>query len=403
MRQSPTPFVVVPAVAALSAGLLAQAQFRTETTIVQVDVVVRDATGQPVEDLDGEDFEVLEGGVAQPIVWFEQSVGALVTEVRPAGEPDTTEPRAWGDAGAVVKGNPQSLVALVFHQLHPQGRLAATRAATAMVDKLAPGDFAAVYVIDQAMTALTAFTRDREALRKAIRTVEKTPPAEPGLGSSGGVAESGGVMIGSSASDQALGAMRGRMEAGHESLFREVAAGTEGGSFSQLIADLDRFPGRRSAIVFSEGLTMPLVAPRLEAVADRAAPRHVSFYTIDVTGFGTGGRRKQSVQRIDAKELTSVSTETGRRPAKVAEMDISRGLRPLAELTGGLYLADSNDIAAQLARANADRRTFYVLGYRTSAPAAEAGTRPIEVRVSRPDLSVRARTRIGQASPPSGG
>jgi VWFA-related protein len=399
VRNSPTPFVVVPAVAALSAGLLAQAQFRTETTIVRVDVVVRDATGQPVEDLDGEAFEVLENGIAQPLVWFEKSIGATVTN-RVADDPDAAGPVAWDDAGTV--GRPQSVVALVFHQLQPRGRLAATRAANVMVDRLPPGDFAAVYVIDQAMTPLTGFTRERETLRKAIRTVAMTPPADPGPGSSGGVAETGGDMAGGSRSDQLLSAMRGRMAQGETRMFFEVAAGVEGASFSQLIADLDRFPGRRSVILFSEGLTMPLVAPRLESVADKAAPRHVSFYTIDATGFGTGGRRKQSASRIDARELTSISTETGRRPAKVAEMDMSRGLRPLAELTGGLYLADSNDLDAQLARANADRRTFYVLGYRTSAPAAEAGTRPIEVRVSRPDLSVRARTRIGRTESPAG-
>jgi VWFA-related protein len=397
--RKPAATVLLPVLlAALTAAASAQqAQFRTETTIVQIDVVVRDATGQHVEGLDQAAFEVLENGVAQEIVWFEQSVGALVTD-RPA-EPETAEPRAWGDAGHSAGGNSQSVVALVFHQLHPRGRVAATKAATAMVDKLAPGDFAAVYVVYQAMTPLTRFTRDRDALRKAIRTVAMTPPAEPAMMSSGGVAESGGSMIGSSPSDQALGAMRGRMDAGQETLFKEVAAGVEGGSFTQLIADLDRFPGRRSVILFSEGLTMPLVAPRLESVADRAAPRHVSFYTIDVTGFS--GR--PSVRRIEPGDLTSISTESGRHPAKVSEMDVSRGLRPLAELTGGLYLADNKVVGALLARANTDRRTFYVLGYRTSAPAGEAATRPIEVRVSRPDVSVRARTRIGQATPPSGG
>jgi VWFA-related protein len=398
VRQPPATVLCAVLLAALPAAAAAQARFRTETTIVQVDVVVRDETGRPVEDLEQAAFEVLENGVAQPIVWFEKSIGALVTN-RPADEPDAAGPLAWDDAGTV--GTPQSVVALVFHQLHPQGRVAATRAANAMVDRLPRGDFAAVYVIDQAMTPLTGFTRDRETLRKAIRKVAMTPPAERGLGSPAGLAEIDGSGRGS-ASEEQLRAMRGRMEGGLTDLVANVEAGTQGEAFSRLVADLDRFPGRRSVILFSEGLTMPLVAPRLEAVADKAAPRHVSFYTIDATGFGGGGRRQQSVSRIDASELTSVSTETGRRPAKVREVDPSQGLRPLAELTGGMYLADSNDLTAQLARANADRRTFYVLGYRTSAPAAEAGTRPIEIRVSRPGLSVRARTRIGRRESPAG-
>jgi VWFA-related protein len=400
VRNSPALFAV-PAVAALSAGLLAQAQFRTETTIVQVDVVVRDGTGQPVEDLDGDDFEVLENGVAQPLVWFERSVGAASTSAdRPAGEADAG-PAAWDQARNV--GTPQSLVALVFHQLHQRFRADACRAATAMVDRLPPGDFAAVYVIDQTMTPLTGFTRDREALRKAIQTVAMTPPAiRPGDLGSLGVAETGGSTAGNSRVDQMSAAMRGRMESGLNALDAEYDGGAQGAAFSQLVAELDRFPGRRAVFLFSSGLAMPMVAPRIESVADRAAPRHVSFYTI-AQGVGVRPYAKGVVTPIERGALTSVSTETGRRPAKVSEVDTSRGLRQLAELTGGLYLTGSNDVDALLARANADRRSFYVLGYRTSAPAAEAGTRPIEVRVSQPGLSVRARTRIGQAPPPSGG
>jgi VWFA-related protein len=392
-----TAVFALPAAVAASAALLAQAQFRTETTIVHVDVVVRDATGRPVEDLDRAAFEVLEAGVRQPIVWFERSLGTASTAAqRTAREAGAASPVAWNlSTGA---GTPQSLVALVFHQLAQSGRVPAWRAANAMVERLPPGDFAAGYVIDQTMTALTGFTRDRGALRRALRTVAMTPPAKPeGVG----LAESTGSMPGSS-SDQAQAAMRTRMESGLSQLAAEYEAGAQGAAFSQLVADLDRFPGRRSVILFSEGLSMPMVAPRIQAFADRAAPPHVSFYTIDPSGLRTAGRRQQSVSRIDARELTSVSTEAARHPAKVAEMDVSHGLRPLAELTGGLYLADSNDVAALLARANADRRSFYVLAYRTSAPVAEAGARPIEVRVTRPGLSVRARTRIGQTPAPTG-
>jgi VWFA-related protein len=394
VRNTPTPFVV-PAVVALSAALLAQAQFRTETTIVQVDVVVRDKTGRPVDDLDERAFEILENGVPQPLVWFERSVGVPST---PAGGPSRTDagPVEWNQRRDV--GTPQSLVALVFHQLGPRFRIDACRAADAMVDQLPPGDYAAVYLIDQVLRPLTGFTRDRESLRAAIQTVLITPPAvRPGGAGSSGVETV--LSMPGSRTDQEQAGMRGRMEAGLNNLDAEYDAGMQGAAFSQLVADLDRFPGRRAVFLFSGGLAMPMAAPRIETVADRAAPRHVSFYAI-VPGLGQP-YGKGKVTRIERGELTSVSTETGRRPAKVSEMDPSLGLRQLAELTGGLYVTGSTDVDALLARANADRRTFYVLGYRTSAPAAEAGMRPIEVLVTRPGLRVRARTRIGQTQPAS--
>ena len=391
MRHAPS-LLVLPVAAAASVAALAQVPFRTETTIVQVDVVVRDASGRPVEDLDQAAFEVLESGVPQTVLWFERSGAAAAA---PGAGPKAAGPLAWADPATV--GTPQSLVALVFHQLAPRFRTDACRAAAAMVDRLPPGDYAAVYLVDQVLRPLTGFTRDRETLREAIGTVEKTPPAGPGGDS--GIGEATLSMPGSR-SDQEAVAMRGRMDAGLNQLGSEYDAGMQGAAFSQLVADLDRFPGRRSVVLFSGGLAMPMVAPRIESVADRAAPRHVSFYAIS-PGLGRP-YGKGKVTSIERGALTSVSTETGRGRAKVSEMDPSLGLRQLAELTGGLYVTGSTDVDALLARANADRRSFYVLGYRTSAPAAEAGARPIEVRVSRPGLHVRARTRIGQTAPPSG-
>lgn len=392
VRNSPA-LMALPAAAALSAALLAQAQFRTETTIVQVDVVVRDRTGRPVEDLDQTAFQVLENGVPQPLVWFERSVGSAGSDGKPS---QAAGPVGWNQARDV--GTPQSLVALVFHQLGPEARRDTCLAAKAMVDQLPPGDFAAVYLIDQVMTPLTGFTRDRDLLRQAIDTVGITPPAPRfGIPSAPRVAESAASSLGGEPNQIAKG-MRNQMETGLNQLDAEYDAGMQGAAFSQLVADLDRFPGRRAVYLFSGGLAMPMVAPRIESVADRAAPRHVSFYAIS-QGLRMRTYGKGVVTRVERSELTSVSTETERHPAKVSEMDPSLGLRQLAELTGGLYVTGSTDVNVLLARANADRRSFYVLGYRTSAPAAEAGTRPIEVRVSRPGLSVRARTRIGQTAP----
>ncbi len=77
-------------------------------------------------------------------------------------------------------------------------------------------------------------------------------------------------------------------------------------------------------------------------------------------------------------------------------MDPSRGLRPLAELTGGLYVADTNDLTDALARVDADRRSYYVMAYR--AGDRSTGPRAIEVRVKRPNTLVRARTSLGFGS-----
>ena len=48
-----------------------QPVFRTSTTAAVVDVIVRDRTGQPVQGLTVDDFEILEDGVAQRVISFE--------------------------------------------------------------------------------------------------------------------------------------------------------------------------------------------------------------------------------------------------------------------------------------------------------------------------------------------
>ena len=48
---------------------------------------------------------------------------------------------------------------------------------------------------------------------------------------------------------------------------------------------LARFPGRKSVILFSEGLA---VSPRMDGVLSQAQDENVTFYTLDATGLGAG-------------------------------------------------------------------------------------------------------------------
>ncbi len=178
---------------------------------------------------------------------------------------------------------------------------------------------------------------------------------------------------------------------------RPLEAVQEGTGLRGLVDLLEAYVGRRAIVLFSEGLATPEVIPRLELVVDAAAPAHVSFYTIDAAGLRVGGPPAPATRRLTAAELSSVSSPARLAPARIPEMDQSRGLRPLAEPTGGLYVADTNDLRGALARVDADRRSYYVMAYRTSSGGPPA-PRAIEVRVTRPKTLVRARTALGRNS-----
>jgi hypothetical protein len=100
---------------------------------------------------------------------------------------------------------------------------------------------------------------------------------------------------------------------------------------------------------------------------------------------------------LTGAELSSISSAARLEPARILEMDRSRGLRPIAELTGGLFVSGTNDLMAALARVDADRRSYYVMAYRATSDGP-ARPRAIEVRVKRPRLMVRARTALGSGS-----
>ncbi len=383
MARFAAAFLLILAAAAPAA---AQAQFRAETTVVYLDVVVRDAAGRPVTDLEAADFEVLEDGAVQPLVWFDRSNAAAAA--RPSTAAANPASPAFASNAELSPGPPQSIFAIVFHQLTSVPRYRATQAAHALVDRLAPGDYCGIYVFDKELTELAGFTRDRDLLHRAIRRASVTPPDFRNDSYRRGSAEDPGApSIQGPIGDPGLW-LRG---------MRPFEAIQEGTSFRGLIEVLDAYVGRRAVVLFSEGLAVPDVIPRLELVADAAAPAHVSFYTIDAAGLRVSGPPSPAPRRLTAGELSSVSSPARLAPARIPEMDPSRGLRPLAELTGGLYIADTNDLKRALTRVDADRRSYYVMAYRATSDGP-ARRRAIEVRVKRPNVLVRARTGLGEGS-----
>ncbi len=371
---------------AIAAPAGAQVQFRAETTVVYLDVVVRDATGRPVTDLLAADFEVLEDGVVQPLVWFDRGNAANAAG-RPSAASAKSSSAAFASNSDLSQGPPQSIFAIVFHQLTSEPRAKATQAAHALVDRLAPGDYAGIYVFDKELRELAAFTRDRGALHGAIRTASTTAPDFRTDSYRRGSAEDSGSPTPGSIGDPGLWVRT----------MRPYEAVQEGKAFRGLVEVLDGYVGRRAIVLFSEGLAVPEVIPRLELVTDAAAPAHVSFYTIDAAGLRVAGPPSPAARRLTADELSSVSSPARLAPSRIPEMDPSRGLRPLAELTGGLYVTDTNDLRSALARVDADRRSYYVMAYR-AVSEGPAGPRAIEVRVKRPNTLVRARTGLGRGS-----
>jgi VWFA-related protein len=351
--------------------------FRSTTAAVTVDVVVRDRHGRPVVGLTKDDFEIMEDGIAQDVI----SVESRSTGAATSGDAGRAHPSVQGDGL-------QSLVAMVFDQMTTQSRKGAVDAASSMIDSIPHDEYVGVFTMDLRWTVHAGFTRDRAALLRALTDVLKTPSVSPLSTLTVGVAESNDPPGRPATADARLASeTRQRLDNPTE---LENYSGAQAASLTDIITRLARFPGRKSILLFSEGLA---ASPRLEAVVARALAENVTVYAVNTSGLTTSNRVVPPARDVDKRELTS-SSRRGRESWRYGflELDSTGGLGPLAAHTGGFLVANTNDLSAALNSINLDRRSYYVLGYSSSNPSLDSTKRQIDVRVKRPDLSVRART-----------
>jgi VWFA-related protein len=110
----------------------------------------------------------------------------------------------------------------------------------------------------------------------------------------------------------------------------------------------------------------------------RAANRaNATIFTIDPRGLVAGQDIDQEVNQQDWN-------------AHLRETQDS--LRVLAEETGGIAVVNQNDFTKALKRIDADTSDYYVIGYYSNNPDPLKRTRKLEVRTSRPGLTLASRT-----------
>ena len=403
---------------------------KTGVTAVLVDVVVRDKKGMPVRDLQQSDFEILEDGAPQtagsftPI--FEAEVPpttAAVATPAPVAAGGSTGADGTGASQAATKLTP--ITALVFDRLSPEGRQLAVKAARAYVTEKEPlPSMMGVFGIDLAFTPYAPFTKDRETLEKALDTIgtrasttfgidrERKARIEDNVATTQQQADatgSGGAnqSIGSSGAAAQLAQMEADMVAGFEALERDEQGYASVNGLFAIIGAMRQLPGRKSLVLFSEGVAIPPAVHRLFlGVIDAANRANVSIYTMDAAGLRTESEQakiRDQVNQAGKRGLTSYASsprrETGNEPLTkalelnedVLRQDPHTSLGDLARGTGGLIFESTNNLRTGFDRVESDLRNYYLIGYTPTNSTYDGAFRKIEVRVKRPGLTVAAR------------
>ncbi|MGO9255059.1 MAG: VWA domain-containing protein [Bryobacteraceae bacterium] len=404
----------------------AQPTVKTNVDEVLLDMVVRDKKGKPVTDLKPEDLTVTDNGAKQTILSFRLVQGS----------------EAISASGATMQLDPLRQIRLVTLAFEPfaapdQRKLARTAALDLVKGDQGTNVFYSVVVIDTRLLVLQQFTKDHDALTKAIER------ATEGVSAPRLTSESDAIMAelkrnlngqtvngadqdvnlltaatqtataplpaGGSAGAAALQAALASVML--DMLRMDQAAISMGTRLSisalkSLVDGLRQMPGRKSVMYFTSGmyLTPELDTPfrNLMATANR---NNVTFYSVDCRGVMTGAQNAGAMRQLNAgaaaSDATTLKTSGGATKAEMTAADtyevagrsnLDLALRDLAESTGGFLIGDSNDLRQPLHKVNEEISSYYELSYNPGIQNFDASFRKLAVSSSRKDLVIHART-----------
>ncbi len=399
-------FVLAASVSLIAVGyhavpsVLAQNQqptFRAGTTLVEVDVVVRDASRRFVADLRPEDFEVLDDGVRQDLSVFYRVVG-------PGELPNVPV----ADTPSVPLPPPQEVQRiLVFyfdpHHIQPGAFDRARNAALQFLEKdFREGDVGGVVVngkmangrltssgeeLSAALKsakpeAAASVTRElREWPRfvdimEAYQLTRRAPAANPGPTVLDDVVE----RACRDRPEDCRGPGRAAVEAQAEAKATQLVANERIASrqvlesLSALANGLARLPGRKTVILLTEGFFVENALPDVQVVVARAARASVRIYALDTRGLNRGSAGSDIL-----------SSESTSRPGMSAPSTDDLGAdapNSLAVDTGGYVIRNENDFGKAFTEIDRDTSSYYIVGFRTSRPPDEK-FHELTVRVKR--------------------
>jgi len=431
-------------------------EFPVESELVVLDMVVRDAEGQLVTDLRPGEVEVFEDGLPCLIESFR-----LVRPGAPAGAAgDTSEasgeaapghaaeqvsPREKGTAESPLRSN---IVILVFDRLGLGAAREARQAATEFARRDFPEDtWFAVYEIDDNVRVHQRFTNNPLALPAAIEqaTVGADQSRDPGASPDHDTLTKEALSAALLASDDPTGveavdpvvAATLRQPAGYaerwqrqaearmgrlaDSLDRQRVGGSALRALLSVARELEGMEGRKTLLLFSEGLHVPdALTDLVETLVSEANRANLALYAIDPRGLLAEGNFDETRQALLAARAASEKAQRRADPGTLAatqerqdtelegsvdptevqmhdlaldslRMNTQANLRDVAEATGGFLLANTNDLSSGIERIGGDLRSYYEIGYTPPVPFPDGRFRNIQVHVSRSDVQVRTR------------
>lgn len=399
---------------------------------VLLDIVVRDKKGRTVSDLKASDIEIYEDGVKQTIASFRGVNRAGATTVEGATPAPNAAANTPATAATPVTADPArqiNLVSFVFERLSPEGRRNARIAAAEFLkEEYGPNVMVAIFSLDQRISVVQSFTSNRAQLNTAVERVTNSAPsafteesqkirqelenqtqaeataaaATAAAGQGGASTVNGTAFAAAKAAEVTLNILRladdsARQQQGQASLY----------SLLSLIAGQKKLLGRKTVVYFSEGLLVPSgLKEAFQATISSANRANVSFYSVDARGLRAESDSRAAVESLNAavKANEQQQRTRGNQPTTVEQVkafdnaenaitkNTQNNLAALAESTGGVFIANTNDFRTPMKRVISELTSYYEASYSPTGKELDGKFRALTVKALRPDIVVQTRS-----------
>jgi VWFA-related protein len=393
---------VVGLLAPLGAQESDQPTFTSNTSLVVIDVNVKDKSGNPVTDLKKGDFTLLEDGKPQQISVFEfqrldAGAGELpkVPAIKPARNASAAAPAqrveaapaakpvaAPANAPPVIRYQDRRLVAMLFDFSAmgvPEQARVQDSALKFIREQLKPADLVAILTASTGPLKVEQdFTDDRDRLMEVVKKFQIGNASElAALGSDG---------------DDTTGEDTGTAFNADETEFNIFNTDRKLGTLESAAKLLAAFPEKKALIYFSSGISKSGFdnQAQLLSATNTAKKSNVSIYPIDARGLVASAPAGDASSA--ASRGTSLFTGQAQQGQRDKFNDSQETLSTLAADTGGKLFVDDNDLSLGMEKARDDISSYYIVGYYSTNIKMDGKYRRVQVKLNNIDAKLDYRS-----------
>jgi len=407
--------------------------FKVNVKLVLVKVVVRDAKGNAVGNLQKEDFLLFDKGKPQVVTFFSvDTPGSVVARE------ENQQPSIEAAAGeAAPPSLPEHYIAYVFDDIHVEfGDLARSRdAASRHFATLASTDRAAVYTTSGEV--IVDFTSDHAKLQDALLKVRPHPIARRGNNDCPDISYyQADLIVNKNDPDATKTAIQERLECSPQSPTSSInvfdAQGNSAGfvaaaargvlsagrqesdislrSLKDAVRTVSHLPGQRSIILVSPGFIIPELEYEFTDIVDLALRSQVIISALDARGLynvmpygdasshakipeGNGDDIPVQSGATPSPDRGAPSLVDGKALIKIAAASADADLMAaLADGTGGTFFHNNNDFDEGFRRIAQTPAFSYTLGFTPQNLKPDGSFHSLSVKLKKPDkVTVQAR------------